>query len=365
VKADRESLESALAADFDDLVVHHAYADLLSEHGDPRGELIQVQLALENKKLPSAEQKRLMTRQDELLAAHKHEWLGGLAEHLARRPGPGGARPNCQFELVRGWVRSVSVLRPDRVLVGAVCGCSVGQLLHRVSFLEDAPGLHAGLMAAPFLATLHSVELGWRARPVGWSEEELTAFVGRLPRVEELSLAVAPIGTTELFRLPLPNLRSLHVAGADSFALGVLAANPTLRKLEHLGLEPPNPLATGAPAPITLEGLRAICRSPHLGGLNWLRLRRTDFGDAGVRELIDSGLLSRLALLDLSNGAITDEGARLLAARPELGEIEVYLRDNALTRAGEELLEASNDEVITGDQHEPGTTDYLYEHDME
>jgi uncharacterized protein (TIGR02996 family) len=42
----RAALETALFDHPDDLATHMAYADLLREQGDPRGEFIQVQLAL-------------------------------------------------------------------------------------------------------------------------------------------------------------------------------------------------------------------------------------------------------------------------------------------------------------------------------
>src|SRR5262245_49906399 len=45
--AERQALEEALAEGPDDLAAHGAYADWLAEHGDARGELMQVQLALE------------------------------------------------------------------------------------------------------------------------------------------------------------------------------------------------------------------------------------------------------------------------------------------------------------------------------
>ena len=53
------SLEEALAENPDDLASHAAYADYLNEQGDPRGELIQVQLALENLKRSPQEVRRL------------------------------------------------------------------------------------------------------------------------------------------------------------------------------------------------------------------------------------------------------------------------------------------------------------------
>jgi uncharacterized protein (TIGR02996 family) len=376
VPTDREILEAALAADFDDLAAHRAYADLLSEQGDPRGEFIQAQLLLQTREISAAERARLNARETELLAAHKREWLGGLAAHLDRQSGTESGWPNCRFEIVRGWVRSIFVEEIDRTLIKAICRCPIAGLLQNLGLYdvspEDSQALHGELLAAPFLATLRMVQLGQGAAGLGgpgallgWSEEELAAFVARLARVEELFLAVMRIGTTKLFGLPLPHLRELSVTGADSFALDVLAANPTLGKLQDLSLEPPNPLEDGEPSPITLAGLRAICRSPHLGSLTRLRLWRSDFGDDGVRELIDSGRLSRLTLLDLSKGAITDQGAALLARQPELAGMEVNLDDNSLTDEGVALVEAAGEEVRAGNQHEPGSTDYLYEFDME
>ena len=75
----REALEAALAAAPDDLAAHMAYGDLLSEQGDPRGEFVQVQLALEDERRPAAERKELQRRERELLDAHEREWLGELA----------------------------------------------------------------------------------------------------------------------------------------------------------------------------------------------------------------------------------------------------------------------------------------------
>jgi uncharacterized protein (TIGR02996 family) len=80
--AARQALESALAAEPDDLGAHMAYADWLTEHGDPRGEFIQVQLALEDPKRSARERERLRRREQELREAHEREWLGGLAPYL-------------------------------------------------------------------------------------------------------------------------------------------------------------------------------------------------------------------------------------------------------------------------------------------
>ena len=56
-----------------------AYADLLVEEGDPRGEFIQVQLALEDPSRGPAERAELKRREEELLARHQAEWIGEAA----------------------------------------------------------------------------------------------------------------------------------------------------------------------------------------------------------------------------------------------------------------------------------------------
>src|SRR5262249_37760968 len=76
------SLESALVENPDDLAAHMAYGDYLAEQGDPRGELIQVQLALEDESRKPAERKKLRQREEELLKLHGRQWLGETGRFL-------------------------------------------------------------------------------------------------------------------------------------------------------------------------------------------------------------------------------------------------------------------------------------------
>src|SRR5262245_19483422 len=101
----REAIEAALVEDPNDLASRAAYADLLHEQGDPRGELIQMQLALEKPGLPSAERKRLQAREKELLGRHQREWLGPLAPYLLTDKGGTGAT----YRFSRGWIAALHV----------------------------------------------------------------------------------------------------------------------------------------------------------------------------------------------------------------------------------------------------------------
>src|SRR5262249_52405588 len=55
----RAALEEAILAHPEDRASHAAYADLLTEEGDPQGEFVSVQLALEDESLPAPERQRL------------------------------------------------------------------------------------------------------------------------------------------------------------------------------------------------------------------------------------------------------------------------------------------------------------------
>jgi Ran GTPase-activating protein (RanGAP) involved in mRNA processing and transport len=116
---------------------------------------------------------------------------------------------------------------------------------------------------------------------------------------------------------------------------------------------------------IGVKELKAICRSPHLTNLSHLCLRQTDFGDAGAKELVESGLLKRLKVLDLYGGCISDEGAKVLAGCPDFKNLEfANLRKNALTAAGIKLLKATKVNLDVREQHTFTTLDFAagYEH---
>jgi hypothetical protein len=65
-----------------------------------------------------------------------------------------------------------------------------------------------------------------------------------------------------------------------------------------------------------------------------LQIRCCDGGDDMVEDIFDSGVLQRLKVLDLRHGRVTDDGAKMLAACPELKGIEVDLVNNRLSPIG-------------------------------
>lgn len=112
----RAALEAALVANPDDLALHSAYADLLMEEGDSRGEFIRDCLAKEQK---LRVEKTGFARGDLWIypgQANAANWLGPLAR-FDDEWSPFVDELNVRVAWMRGWLDhlSVDLLRPDVV----------------------------------------------------------------------------------------------------------------------------------------------------------------------------------------------------------------------------------------------------------
>jgi uncharacterized protein (TIGR02996 family) len=395
-----EALERAVIADPHDTTAWSALADYLTERGDPRGEFMQVQRALEDGKLTAAQRKKLQAREQELLAAHEKEWVGDWADLV----NPAGFDPRShvdhtggrKYEFRRGLLTTVNfgALTVDaaRAFVKApqtrfVRELFVGGHPYEDEF-EPGPDIPEGvdvyggaaehvLLRWPHLPNVRRLQFGWMEGEdyTDWCGfnchlecEHVADFVKQMPDVEEV-LVFAHVGNAKLFGLTMPGLRVLQLYHGSNYALKGLAENPSLTKLTHLLCHPHAPYEEEAH--IRLPQLRAVCRSKYLTSLTHLRLRLSDFGDAGAREVVSSGILKRLKVLDLRHGNVTDEGAKVLADCPDLRNLEsLDLSRNALTDEGMNALRATKVPVALGYQHQPADPDddyveYLYQGDIE
>jgi uncharacterized protein (TIGR02996 family) len=390
----REALEEALAANPDDLAAHAAYADYLQEQEDPRGEFIQVQLALEDESKSAAERRKLQKREKELLKKHEREWLGDLAEYLVEEDIDEWRRRHDKinrWRWARGWLDDVYLWMLDVPTARALARAPAARLLRRLHIDQDhygeaydpepedeipedseCPCLYP-LGRAPFLPQLRVFQLGetvdfergsYNCRT---SDEGITGLVGRMTRLEELYLLSHGSDTAGLFALPnLINLRTLLVYHGHDYPLEVLAANNSLRNLTTLRLHPRHSFPGRDPY-LTREQVQALLRSRNLPSLTHLYLHGSDLGDAGCRDIVRSGILKRLKVLDLSFGCIQDEGARVLAECPDVKRLELLsLEYNELTDAGRALLESLGDIAVRcASQYVVGSDEYLWSGDME
>lgn len=197
----RAALEDALAANPDDLATHMAYADHLVELGDPRGEFIQVQLALEDPRRTPEERQRLRGREQELLDRHQREWIGEAADVLLNHPDtpagtfqrlfglqyytPGGSR----FGFARGWLDTLVLPRFSTGLAEALGRCPTIRLLRHLT-IEDAEYEDHGQEALarwPCLDCVRHFQIG-PAENCHVPGEGLLPVVAAMKRVEELYL---------------------------------------------------------------------------------------------------------------------------------------------------------------------------------
>jgi uncharacterized protein (TIGR02996 family) len=388
----RQALEAALFASPDDLATHMAYADYLSDQGDPRGEFIQVQLALEDEGKPAEGRKKLQQREQELLDAHEPDWLGTLAPLRAKQKGHSGHRPpvitHCHW--ARGWVDDLSLLWIDLPVARALAGCRAADLLRRLQVKYsihnsgDNPEQDEGaspdaeypdvdlLAQAPFRAGLRVFQLG---EMVDFEEdtynctasgEGVSRFLRGTTRLEELYLFAHAAEAGQVFALRnLTNLRVLVVYHEREYPLEVLAANPALHNLTILRMHPRHGWAEEG-SYLPLAQVRALLRSPHLTALKELHLHGSDLGDEGCEEIVRSGILKRLEVLDLRHGRVTDWGARALVECPDVRRLQhLSLEDNQLTDTGRALLRGLGIDVRCKWQEEVGSQVYLYSGDME
>jgi uncharacterized protein (TIGR02996 family) len=391
-------LEAALVDDPGDVAAHAAYADWLMQQGDPRGEFIQVQFALEDQSRGPAERAELERREAELLQAHARSWLGALGDQLPTQEEMRAysARPPYTFR--RGWLHALTLPTLDRPIAAALASAPETRLLQELTIFsgmnqesgvlppddfELAEHEYVGvgpLLGSPHLRNLRVLQLGpSRHEEPGVMGEflynfgpdhfgRITPFVRTLPHLRELYLDGAVERPEELFALDtLTELRVLAYCYGNEYPLQAIANNPALKRLHTLVLHPQGLSAPG-PAYLTLDAIRALLYSPHFPQLTHLRLHMTDAGDRLCEEIVRSGILKRLKVLDLSWGAITDAGAQTLAACPDLRNLDhLILENNALRSRGIKRLQAAGVQFVAdpNSQHRADDDSYLFEGDME
>jgi len=397
--SDDEAFTKTLIARPDDRAAWSAYADYLSERGDPRGEFMAVQLALEDESLPKAERAALKATEATLLKQHDREWLGPLAAFTREYDQDLQAYRDAKLTHTfrRGWVAELHIPELSVAMARAVVKAPGLQFLSALLIdyeaceergepgaptqddehyepgpdipedAEDSTAAYHVLARFPHFESVRRFRLGHaddggyesRKEPFlsqeGCSTEGSFAhhFVKQMPHVEEVVLRCRSVDAAKLFALPMPDLRHLAADHLTRYPLEKLAENKTVTKLTHL-ICYPHAMDIGeedqTKAYIRLKQLKAICRAGW--PLEFLRLRLTDFGDDGAKEIAASGVLKHLKHLDLSGGCVTDGGAAVLANCPDLKHLEALnLDENAMTETGTSRLQTIVPKATFRSQH--------------
>ncbi len=352
----------------DDPSTYGVVADALIEQGDPRGELMQVQLQLEDDGLDAGRRDELVAREKSLIADHAEALLGALAEPLCGSQRDDSDYNFQRFAFSRGFLHSIETSELSVALTKALRESGETKFLRRLrvdetEYIEeeadiDGEELDEDTSLVSYLPWERMSEL--RELQVGYvgdddnthlDGEELASELGALKMLESLEIGALRVPTGSVFRLELPHLRKLTLYHCYDYDLAALASNASMKKLEELRCRP-HGLEPGDDNPyIRLDGLRALLASPHIKKLRVLELRASDIGDEGVKLLLDSGLVGQLSVLDLHYGEISDEGARLFAAHADTKKLDkLDISGNALTDAGLAALTDAGVKFVSTEQ---------------
>ncbi|MEO8705244.1 MAG: TIGR02996 domain-containing protein [Kofleriaceae bacterium] len=296
-------LEARILERIDDRELYAVYGDWLAERGDPRGELIAIQLALEANPIPE-----LRAREAALLDEHAYEWLGGFAWAPLRELG-------CVWR--HGFLTSIRIGNSEvgggRSIDFPDSAYEIRELarLPHAAFIQsldiqptslwntfEAIGLH-GISATTLSICSETEELG----------DVEPAYPG-LARLGELRLEGRAL---RLGSIVLPALRSLEIVTRgltrDNLVSMRMAAWPAL---ERLVLWLGEPDLDGCD--IALDDLDWILAADNLHNVRHLGLCGREPA-ALLASLADAPILRQLHTLDLAGSFLDDAGARLFRDR--------------------------------------------------
>lgn len=308
-------LRASLLANPDDATRFQVYADFLSEKGDPLGELISVQMKLEQATDPALAERSL-----KLIADHGKEWLGELA---------GIDAADLALTWRRGFLDSARVGPP-------VDDYGTSEL--------DFPATIKQLLALPSAALLRELVIGafeYDDYPTSWqdcidaiaesdvprtlqvlefnrggywdiSSTELGDLSAAYPKLQNLRELKIEMGSIDLGDLALPKLRKLEIVTGGLQAGNITQIVDSPRpELEHLSLyigETGNDYGCD----VELDDLQPIFDAQNLPRVRHLGLANSSLADDIAKRLVGSKILPQLESLDLSHGTFGAQGARVL-----------------------------------------------------
>jgi uncharacterized protein (TIGR02996 family) len=280
--ADESALLAAIEANPADDLPRLVYADWLEEHGHPiRAEFIRLQCEIAHLETDRRDEVRphhhgLWQRQGELLAAHRGELLGSLAD----LPG----RAEVKFE--RGFPSEVELSVTDFLTHGAALDAARPRPRVRVNLVADRL---AEFVRSPHLGCVHEIggyspllgaELLFEDQPALPPADELAATASRLVRLEVLDLEGCWLDDAvceRLSRLRFPALVELDLSNNQITDVGV----------SHLlrGALPRRLILGGNP--ITDQGAIELADRLSNSPVMYLNLRRTLIGTEGFTPLLN------------------------------------------------------------------------------
>lgn len=375
VKGDARNpaLEKAILANPFDREAYAVFADWLQEQGDPRGELISLQLA--NKDKAAAK----------LITSQSAYFLGPLADHVKVYDSNGNNSTSHlrTKEQEKAWQNAadqaflwrngyISRIRltddeysydssesakyeGDLVdILKAAFEHPSGRYVVELSFhsngdpneddLQDLIDM-VGKKAPP---TVRKITFGDNIDQISWHHTgNLSKMWKGVPNLQVLEIET---GDFDVGAMDAPNLeRAIFITGGLSKACAKHIAAAKMPKIKHLEVFYGTDNYGGD---CTIKDVKPLLDRTDLKHLEYLGIKNSEFGNDIAKAVISAKIVKQLKTLDLSMSTITDEGAQALADGKEaLKHLECLdLTHNFLTKNGIKLVAGLCKKVVTADQ---------------
>jgi len=362
-KSGNPELERAIHDNPDDLDAWAVYGDWLQEQGDPRGELVSLEVLAARGQDNDASAKR----REQLFATHRDAWVGPV---LAKALTVDNDEATIEAEWKFGFLHSVRMAShwdaegptvPE--MLRAMLKVESAKFLHKLAFgvtdLEGDTDFDEVMLPLSKVGKLPSL----RHLTVGdydYEDQEITwvvvGNVGRLwpvlPNLEYLKVRGSAV---ELGTVEHPKLQQLVIetAGLTKDAARSLSAAklPALTSLEAWIGEDYRSEEHGEHSEI--EDFRPLLAGEATPALTHLGLKNADFEDDIAVALCTAPIVKQLRTLDLSMGTMAEVGARALVENAahfkHLDRID--LDENAIDDPEVQALTAAfGERVNIGDQ---------------
>jgi uncharacterized protein (TIGR02996 family) len=320
------SLEKLIAKNLSDPTNYLVYGDWLTAEGDPRGELVTVQHSiseLSNADKKGAKGKALISREKSILKANANFVGDAVPPQLAKIGWRWGFIESLKFNNDEDWMDD-----NDKV---------------------DVPGMVKALLASPAIAGISSIEINiLRWDDVYKDATTILKAFGESPYGKQITKVVVappsgdvdtgmfdPGKSTENLAKWFPNLEVLKIHGND-FKLGPMNF-PKLRELyiETCGLDKKMlaQITSGTWPKVEraeiwfgsddygcnckVKDLQPIFDGKVFPKVENLGLMNSEFADAIAKEIINSKVIKKLKILNLSLGTIWTEGVKAFLENPK------------------------------------------------
>jgi uncharacterized protein (TIGR02996 family) len=322
-------LEAIIAAAPDDVHGYEVYADWLQSQGDPRGELIALQIA----KKDAAAKK--------LIEQHRPHFYGAMADALDMleryQYNPLGDNTAWRWGyLEKLWISTklerssmhdgkLAELEVDEALDGLL-GHPSARFLREltvgiVSYEDNGYGRILKVIGKHQLPTLRTLILGdfySEETELNWSQiGDVTPLYKAAPNLESLTLRS---GGIKLGTIDLPKLKELHILTGEldkaAFKSIATAKWPSLERIT---------LQLGEELAFKIAELQPIFDGKLFPKLKHLGLGNSPQGDEIAQAIAVSKIAPQLESIDMSDGTMGDVGALALAAGklPKLQKIDI------------------------------------------